>query len=216
VRALLDDAPFSRYSAKAARQLIFSHSSFIFSIPFLALVDGERCAETLKSIFENAKNPDKVVIGLIEQNSPNDNFCLDEYCKAFGATTLRKATVRKDMVKINLNVAETKKCPRYEQVRKVAFHDLAAKGPLYARSMGRKVLGNEEFCMQVDAHTAFVEGWDEIAKEEWKSAENEFAVISTAPAPKALKHEFDEGGETFGMVPRQCKVIFRDNKFPVR
>jgi Glycosyltransferase (GlcNAc) len=48
------------------------------------VTDGERCGETLLSLFENAKNPDKVIVGLVEQNSPNDAFCLEEYCKAFG------------------------------------------------------------------------------------------------------------------------------------
>lgn len=50
---------------------------------FYAL-DGERCGETLKSIFENAKNPDKVIVGLAEQNAPDDAFCLAEYCKKYG------------------------------------------------------------------------------------------------------------------------------------
>lgn len=186
----------------------------LFSIPFIK--DGERCAEALKSIFENAKDPDKVVVGLVEQNAPPDAFCLEEFCKAYGAPSIvKRQTIRKDMVKIQLLPDETLKCPRYNQVRKVAFHNLSAKGPLFARSLARKVLGNEEYCMQVDAHTAFVEGWDVLAKEEWKSAGNEFAVISTAPAPKAVKHEYSEGGDKFGMVPRQCKVFFKDNGFPV-
>jgi hypothetical protein len=37
---------------------------------FFDLTDGERCGETLQSIFENAKDPDKVIIGLVEQNAP--------------------------------------------------------------------------------------------------------------------------------------------------
>jgi hypothetical protein len=34
------------------------------------VIDGERCGDTLQSIFENAKDPDKVIIGLVEQNAP--------------------------------------------------------------------------------------------------------------------------------------------------
>ncbi len=37
--------------------------------PCFDLIDGERCGETLQSIFENAKDPDKVIIGLVEQNA---------------------------------------------------------------------------------------------------------------------------------------------------
>lgn len=47
-------------------------------------LDGERCAATLKSIFENAKNPDKVVVGLIESVAPDDILCLEAYCKENG------------------------------------------------------------------------------------------------------------------------------------
>lgn len=40
--------------------------------------------------------------------------------------------------------AVMKQCPRAEkQIRSVRFHQLAAKGPVYARSFVRKVLGNE-------------------------------------------------------------------------
>lgn len=169
----------------------------------------------MNSIFENANDPDRVIVALIEQNAPEDQFCLEEYCKLYGPEILNKRTVRKDMVKVQLNPDQIKNCPRYDQVRKVAFHHLSAKGPMYARSMGRKVLGNEDFCMQVDAHTEFVEGWDDIVINEWQAAQNEFAVISTAPAPKAIKQDYMEGGDKFGMVPRNCKVIFRDNGFPV-
>lgn len=44
------------------------------------LLDGERCAETIKSIFENAKNPDKIMVGLIEEAAPEDKYCLEQYC----------------------------------------------------------------------------------------------------------------------------------------
>jgi Glycosyltransferase (GlcNAc) len=46
--------------------------------------DGERCGKTLKALFENAANPDKIVVGLVEQNAPEDKFCLEAYCEAFG------------------------------------------------------------------------------------------------------------------------------------
>ena len=47
-------------------------------------LDGQRCAETIKSIFDNAKDPDKVIIGVIEQNDPADDFCLSAYCEFYG------------------------------------------------------------------------------------------------------------------------------------
>ena len=51
-------------------------------------IDGKRCAKTIHSIFDNASDPDKVTIGLIEQNAPTDDFCIDEYCKTYGKCVL--------------------------------------------------------------------------------------------------------------------------------
>lgn len=50
----------------------------------ICVLDGERCGATLKALFENAANPDKIVVGLVEQNEPEDKFCLEVYCQAFG------------------------------------------------------------------------------------------------------------------------------------
>ena len=107
------------------------------------------------------------------------------------------------------------KCPHFEQIRLLAFHNLAAKGPGYARSMTRKIVGNEEFCLQIDAHTNFVPFWDEIAKEEWKRTGNEFAILSTPPASVEDKPDYVIGGAKFTEVPRQCRVPFADNGVPV-
>ena len=106
-------------------------------------------------------------------------------------------------------------CPHYDQVRLVAFQHIQAKGPTLARSMVRKVLGNEEFCMQVDAHTDFVSGWDELVVSEWKNTKNEFGIISAVPADQATKNLYAEGAELFTEVPRQCVVTYLENGFPV-
>lgn len=189
--------------------------SFSSPLPLSIRLDGERCAETLKSIFENANDPSKVYIGLIEQNAPEDKFCLDEYCSSFGSSILKKQQVRKDMWKVQLDPSKAESCPRYNQIRKVAFHHYSAKGPMYARSMTRKLLANEQYCMQIDAHSQFVKDWDVVAKSEWLATQNEFAILSTTPASSALKHEYGEGGAKHNMVPRNCEVMFRDNGFPV-
>ena len=58
----------------------------VFQSTVLQRTDGKRCAETIRSIFENAKDPDKVIIGVIEQNSPEDDFCLAVYCDHYGTS----------------------------------------------------------------------------------------------------------------------------------
>lgn len=107
------------------------------------------------------------------------------------------------------------KCPYYNQVRFLAFHNKAAKGPGYSRVMTRKILANEEYCMQIDAHTQFNKGWDTLVKNEWKATNNEFAVISNVPAGFAEMEIKNIGGEKEKEVPRQCLVRFADNGIPV-
>ena len=74
--------------------------------------------------------------------------------------------------------------------------------------MTRKLLGNEEFCLQIDDHMEFADGWDEMAKRDWASTGNEFAIISTLPAG------LNEKSESY--IPRQCAVEFGDIGIPVR
>ena len=168
-------------------------------------------------MFQNAEHPDNIIVGLYEQNAPEDKFCIEQYCENFGVKTIKRVTMRKDVVKIvALDDDIRKKCPHIDQVRLVAYHHIQAKGPMLARSMIRKVLGNEEFCMQIDAHTDFAVGWDELAMSEWKKVNNEFGILSNVPAPKADKALYiNESDSKFNEVPRQCALRFLDNGFPV-
>lgn len=224
----------------------------------LALLDGKRCAETIKSIFDNAKDPDKVIIGVIEQNDPADDFCLSAYCDFYGTLgsmcvlsfpnsasltasnvylrerekytgltntffvcltgvkTITKRKIRDDVTKMMVVEGREEKCPRFKQIRYIAFFNIAASGPNGARAMTRKIVGNEEYCMQIDAHTQFVSEWDQVAKEEWKNAKNEFAIISTVPAKKSEVSDYESwSGSKNGEVPRQCNVRIADNDIPV-
>ncbi|GKY93218.1 hypothetical protein MPSEU_000289600 [Mayamaea pseudoterrestris] len=177
--------------------------------------DAERCAETLKSLFENAEHPDKVYVGLSEHVQEQDPKCLELYCQAHGAKILKREEVRADMTKVIHLPDQDKLCPHFDQIRLVATFHVAAKGPIWARSLIRKVLGNEEYCMQVDAHTSFIHNWDTVAKQEWRSAENEFAVISNPPALKSEQAEYEEGSSKAKQVPRVCRLAYKpDNGYP--
>lgn len=208
---------------------------------FSLIIDGERCAQTLKSIFDNAKNPDKVIVGLIEEVASEDTSCLEQYCLdngkldlhgvkthtpnsidmhlilsiCIGVTFIQRQTIRADMTKIIAHDEELQRCPRFNQIRLLSKYNIAAKGPTDARALTRKILGNEEFCMQIDAHTSFVKDWDQVAKEEWQSTGNEFAIISTAPARMGEQEEYESWtGSKHGEVPRQCMPKILDNYIP--
>jgi len=51
------------------------------------------------------------------------------------------------------------------QFRIEKIHWKEAKGPTYARYLISKLLENEEYFLQIDAHTRFFQNWDLIAIE---------------------------------------------------
>lgn len=46
--------------------------------------DGERCGKTLIDLFAKAKDPDKVIVGLIEQTTEDETHCIEAYCNELG------------------------------------------------------------------------------------------------------------------------------------
>lgn len=127
-------------------------NQFVLSRTLLFLFryrDGKRCAQTLKNLFDSASNPDRVYVGLIEQTNTedpkDDPTCLDEYCSLMGYRMkehppgyIHKGEKQAD------HDAVMEACPRVkDQIRSVRFHHIGAKGPVYARSFIRKILGNE-------------------------------------------------------------------------
>lgn len=192
-----------------------SKSSVFVSIPQFR--DGKRCAQTLQRLFAAASNPDRVYVGLIEQTDTehpeDDPTCLEEYCALEGykmkeheAGIAHKGEKQADWD------AVMEGCPRAkEQIRSVRFHHLAAKGPVYARSFVRKVLGNEEFCMQIDAATDFAQGWDSLAIKQWMGTGNEYAILSNVPLAEKEK---DKSGND-NVVPRQCAIKIGSEGVPV-
>lgn len=91
------------------------------------------CGDTIKSIYENAKLPNNVYIGICHQNkydSENSESCL------------------KDFQKYKNNI------------RTIDIDHTKAKGPTYARYLCSTLYKDEEFFLQIDSHSKFVKNWD--------------------------------------------------------
>lgn len=160
--------------------------------------DEERCAETISNIFAKASNPKNVYIGIVEHNeNVKKPDCRDLYCQNAGAG--------KDRNNHLVN------CPHYSQLEHLAVFSLGAKGPTVSRALARKLLGNQEFCMQVDSHSDFVRNWDTISIDEWNRIRNEFAVLSHQPADKMLIDD----ANLLTNVARTCHVEVNPAKLPM-
>ncbi|MAI13356.1 MAG: hypothetical protein CMM15_05010 [Rhodospirillaceae bacterium] len=100
------------------------------------------CSRTIRSMFDMAKYPSRIFAGICEQNDPSAK---DEICKI--------------VEKYGSNI------------RKLTLHYQQAKGPTLARYYCSTLYRGEDFFLQIDSHTLFVQDWDEICIEMLKSVE---------------------------------------------
>ncbi|CAM9976540.1 unnamed protein product, partial [Phaeothamnion confervicola] len=123
-----------------------------------------RCPRTLFNYYSKARYPDRVFVGVVQQNNEADKDpdCVDEYCKLMGA-------------KGETDVS----CPHIRNIRPVRVDYKLAAGPCFGRHMQSYVLRDEEFCMQTDSHMDVVQNWDVELMEMWARADNEYGVLTT-------------------------------------
>lgn len=134
------------------------------------------CNETIRDMFKQAAKPARVYVGICEQNGEDAaEDCLPP------------------------SMSEFKK-----QVRRLTLPNMEARGPTKARALIANVLYNGEtyFC-QIDSHTKFVRGWDDIAVEELKKCPDPSrAILSHYPRSW---DEFAEASKPGSGVPVLCK-----------
>jgi len=120
-----------------------------------------RCASTVDYLFKKAKYPNRVNIGIIQQrHTEQDKFnCLDDYCSQFGQQN----------------------CLYKDQIHQIEFSHQNSRGPAFARYFQSFLIDNEEFCMQLDSHSALIQDWDIQLIEMWIQTQNENAIISSQP-----------------------------------
>jgi len=138
----------------------------------IAALRETRCPMTLKNLFGKANYSDRIFIGIIQQNAPDDVDCLQGYCDLMGTPVSNE----------QLLAGDAGDCKHFHQVRMHRMSHLEAKGPVFARSKQILTINDDDdFCMQIDAHTDVVPGWDVSMVGQWIDTGNEYAVLSTYP-----------------------------------
>lgn len=97
----------------------------------IASYRDENCPRTLRSLYDNAKFPQRVFVGICQQNKFSDNQCIP----------------------IGF--------PFKNNIRIIFKNYKEAKGPTWARYLCSTLYQNENFFLQIDSHSQFVEHWDE-------------------------------------------------------
>ena len=143
----------------------------------------EECPETVYNLFENAKYPSRLTLGIFQQNDETKDIdCELQYC------------------------ALDKDCRNNQiTIKRVPYKE--AKGPTHARVEITKMLKDEDFFMSIDSHTRFTKNWDEKILKEWDKCDNKNAILTTYPRPyEPEKHDNHEDG--LKKVPHLCKTWF--------
>jgi hypothetical protein len=129
----------------------------------IASYRDKTCDKTVRSLLENAEFPSRVFIGTCEQN---DLPTLEtEACVSWNDAFFK---------------------PFYPQIRRVMISARDAEGPCYARYMCSLLYRGEDYFMQIDAHSLFVQHWDSICISLLESMPSpRYTILSYYPNPEA-------------------------------
>ena len=132
----------------------------------IASFRDSECAPMLQSMFAQAKSPELLYVGLVEQHGPRDPPCLppgsmqcqlDEFCPT-------------DHIRI----------------RRISPQD--AKGPTFGRYMAMLLYRGQKYFLMVDSHNYFIPFWDMVLVRMYKEA----ADLATVKGKLVLSHYPDQ------------------------
>jgi len=117
----------------------------------IASYRDRECQWTLRDLFVKAARPERIFAGVVWQYVPGE----DADC--FTVET------------------------RPEQVRQLMVHARDSQGVCWARHLAQRLWCDEEFVLQIDSHSRFEPGWDELLLEQWAACGSERALLSAYP-----------------------------------
>jgi hypothetical protein len=142
------------------------------------------CKKTLESIFSNAEFPQRIFIGICQQNASDDSDCTD-----FNSEILKSFS---------------------NNIKTIRISHLEAKGPCVARYWCSTLWNGEEYFLQADSHILMAKNWDTKAI----NMINEIKTTTSSQKPllshyvKAYE-EYDQPNPE-NHVPRMCQSFFND------
>ena len=97
-------------------------------------------------------HPTRIFVGVVDQLGPHDRATMDVFCEEM-----------QSIRKMGTGLPLSEKCPYADNVRVKSLDAKHSKGPVRARSFQHQLMQEEDFCLQVDAHsqasvTRFVAG----------------------------------------------------------
>lgn len=140
----------------------------------------DECPLTIKEIYDKAKHPENIYLGICQQNSSKDIDCYTLNSESYS-----------------------------ENIRKYKLNNTYARGPTYARYICSTMWKGEEYFMQIDSHTRFVENWDIDLIEMLNKCPSEKSTISCYPIATEQIDMIDTH------VPYTCRSSFNSDNMIV-
>lgn len=104
----------------------------------------QEAVETVIDLFEKARCPRRVFVGVCSQIAPED----ESFLAAYRRRSKRRSTLG----------------PLMDNIRVLEFGHTDARGPMYARSLiESRLYRGEQFYMMTDSHMVFAKDWDALA-----------------------------------------------------
>jgi [Skp1-protein]-hydroxyproline N-acetylglucosaminyltransferase len=175
----------------------------------LASYRDPECLPTLQDLYQRAKYPERIRVGIVDQRVPSDGD--DTVVQMNKVPAPRDENNNKQDETVDPSC--TPPCTtdpnhflcHYNHL--IDVMDVSAPlmvGPTFARHLAYRMYRGEYFVLQVDSHVRFVQDWDERVIQQWKATRNEMAVLTTYLAD--VTHSID---------PVTHAASVRDNSFPV-
>lgn len=161
----------------------------------IASYRDEECPKTILNLYKQAKNPNKIFVGICQQNNEDDTDCHENLLKTYN-----------NIIPVN-------------NVSIIRIPHTAAMGPTYARYLCSTLWNKQTFYLQIDSHTQFAKDWDEICIESVKKGEKSLpndqelnGEVVLSYFPKANYNKTESVDEKINdTLPYTCRSSVRDN-----
>jgi hypothetical protein len=161
----------------------------------LASYRDENCINTLNWAFGNASSPEKLFVGLVQQNCVND-------CRSGVLVGGNMEDTDPDMdCHKEFCKANPEFCPN---IRGLFIDEDESLGPYVARFFASKLWFGESWFLQIDAHMTFIKDWDAISIKMLKAAPTLKPVLSHYPPG----HTADLSEMAHEPTQRLCGPVF--------
>lgn len=168
----------------------------------IASYRDENCPNTIKWAFEKSKEPEKLFVGLVQQNC-------EAQCRTgvLVGGSIEDTDPDPDCHALFCASTAGKKHCDAGRVRVLRINETESLGPYAGRYFASKLWYGEQWYMQIDSHMTFAQDWDATSLEMMNAAPSEKPVLSHYPPPETVN--FAKAAEM--PAARLCGPVFADS-----